>query len=704
MLCAAAACRRGPFVSRNAPVILIVVDTLRADHLPAYGYRGVATPSLDALAKDSLVFDNAVSHVPLTLASHATLMTGLLPFQNGVRDNLGYRLSPGHETLAALLKKRGFATGAAVSSVVLDRSTGMGAGFDFYDDQIELREAGEVLGRVQRPGPLTLKRLEDWMAKQTADKPLFAFLHIYEPHAPYEPPEPFRSVYRERPYDGEVAASDAVVGDFIAFLKKRGLYDGALVVFLSDHGEGLGEHGEDEHGIFLYRETTRVPLFVKLPGGGSAGRRVTSPAGISDVLPTILAVLGEKPSRAGGPGISLLALADAPSNRRIYSETVYPRFHFGWSDLASLTNERYQYIHAPRPELFDFLADPTEKENLAAGLPPAFRSMRAELVAMNRPMEAPGTADPEAVKKLASLGYIGAAAASADDKDLPDPKDKIRTVDLLKSAGSLLERHREDEAIVLLRTVAKENPRMIDTWEMLSRALRKAGRPAEAREALKEADRLSPATPQILLGLSGLSLETGDIQAAGFYAEAARVAGSRDAHGQLAEIALARGDLPAARREAEAARAERPSSPAPLLVLARIESKAGDFAAALADLDEAARLAGADGGQAPMNLQSARGDALAHLKREAEAEAAFQAEIQAYPDNLEAWQRLGLLYAAQGRTGELRSLLTKMTAQIPTRRAYEAAARVCEIVGDVEGSKRWKALASRASGGADPVF
>lgn len=256
-----------PVVTRLPSVVIISVDTLRADHLPAYGYKGVATPALDSLRRDAMLFENAYSHVPLTLPSHASLLTGLLPYQNGVRDNLGFRLDHSHPTLATLLKARGYATGAAVSSFALRREGGLAAGFDLYDDQFAQGSADE------RPGSETSAKLEAWSdSVAVRGKPLFLFLHIYEPHTPYSPPEPFRTQYASRPYDGEIAAADAAVGGFLDYLRRHSLYESSLIVFLSDHGEGLNDHGEEEHGVFLYREAIHVPMMVKLPGHRDTGR------------------------------------------------------------------------------------------------------------------------------------------------------------------------------------------------------------------------------------------------------------------------------------------------------------------------------------------------------------------------------------------------------------------------------------------------
>jgi choline-sulfatase len=695
LLLVAASCSRPASVFRGAPVVLICVDTLRADRLPAYGYGKVATPALDLLVHDSIVFDNAISHVPLTLPSHVSLFTGLLPFQHGVRDNLGFRVSTAHPTLGTILKKSGYSSGGAVSAVVLDHGSGVSQGFDYWEDAIEARDVAQAIGQVQRPGDETARLLEKWIAGQPEGGKFLAFLHLYEPHSPYDPPEPFRARYRSEPYDGEVAAADAVVGRFLDFLREKNLYDRSLIVFLSDHGEGLGDHGEDEHGILLYREEIRVPLFVKLPGAKLSGSRVTQPVQIADVLPTVLGALGEQ-SPEGLPGRSLLdfvggrgAAGATATARRIYSETLYPRYHFGWSDLASLTDDRYQYIHAPRAELYDWRADPSEKNDLAAGLPPAFRSMRAELVGMNRPLQSPGASDPETVKKLASLGYIGAAAPVSDEKDLPDPKDRLGTIDQLKDAARLVSEFRDGEAIALLSKLSRENPRMLDVWESLARVLRRSGRTRDALEALERADRLAPGTPQVMLGLAGLHREAGDFEGARKLALAAGEAGAPGFREELASIALATGDLSTARREAEAVLAANVEARAPRLLLARVALASGDVEGAFAQVDGAIRLDRQSGRTPAVGFRSMRGDLLARLGQEKEAEQDFRAEVASYPENLDGWARLALLSASQGRPGEPGGVLSEMTSRVPTARSYDTALRVCGILKDPVCARDW---------------
>lgn len=474
-------CARRAAPASGAPVVLISIDTLRADHLPAWGYRGVTTPAIEALARDSILFENAYAQAPLTLPSHATLFTGLLPTQHGVRDNVGFRLAADHRTIATELKDRGYATGAAVSTFALRRDRGLAAGFDLYDDDFGPGSLDE------RSGGETARKLEEF-AQSHPDKPLFLFLHLYEPHTPYAPPEPFRSAYASRPYDGEIAAADAAVGSFLAFLKQQRLYDRALVVLVSDHGEGLGDHGEDEHGVFLYRETLRVPLLVKLPGKRHAGRRVTAPVGLFDVFPTIAEAAGV-PAAAGRPGLALERFASdsAPAPRRIYSETLYPRLQLGWSDLAALTDDRWSYIEAPRPELYDLVADPAEKRDLAASLPPPLRSMRAELVGLMKRSAEPEKPSSEELEKLGSLGYIRVDPGAAAGKSLPDPKDRVRELRQYKELFDVFYSHRDAEAVTLSRAMLTENPQILSVWRILATSLDRQGRAAEAGVALASA-------------------------------------------------------------------------------------------------------------------------------------------------------------------------------------------------------------------------
>lgn len=488
-LLSATACGRSDRLHfRNAPVILICVDTLRADHLSAYGYQGVETPHFDALRRDSVLFRNAYAHVPLTLASHAALFTGLLPPQNGIRDNLGFELRPGVPTLASVLREAHYATGGAVSAEVLSRVSGIDRGFEFWDDAV-------VEGnRFEREGSRTANALLQWLERQS-DRPVFAFLHLFEPHAPYEPPEPYRSRYKLL-YDGEIARADEIVGLFLDRLKAKGLYDRALILFLSDHGEGLGDHGEREHGVLLYREAIHVPLFVKLPGSRRAGETIEYPVALTDVFPTVTRLVGVAPPAVlagrdlfGGPG----------PERRIYSETLYPRLRLGWSDLASLIDAHDHYIEAPRPELYDIVSDPGEKRNLAASLPPTFRTRRLELERLPRPFELPREMNSEQAHKLASLGYLTVLSPDAARRGLPDPKDQIGLLDAYHRFQELVERRDDAQLVPACRQFLARVPAALDIWRLLADALERQGKRAEAIAVLEEGLRASSQNTATLL-------------------------------------------------------------------------------------------------------------------------------------------------------------------------------------------------------------
>ena len=333
------------------PVILISIDTLRADHLPVYGYTKIRTPNIDALASGGIVFERAWSHAPQTLPAHASILSGQLPFETGVRDNIGFTVKPDQWLLQKALSGRGWPTGGFVSAFVLRAATGIGNGFDTYDSEMPPTSTERSIGQVQRSGEKTLALAESWVQARDRAKPFFLFFHIYEPHKPYAPPQRFASY---APYDGEVAYADEIVGRLFDRLRALDLYDRSTIVLLSDHGEGLGDHGEQEHGLFLYHETTRIPLIVKLPGR-HAGRRVAAPVQQIDVAPTILDLIGA-PANASLKGRSLRPLLDGTgtiADTGIYAEAFYSRYHFGWSELLSLTDERYRYVKAPKPELYD---------------------------------------------------------------------------------------------------------------------------------------------------------------------------------------------------------------------------------------------------------------------------------------------------------------------------------------------------------------
>ena len=354
--------RAAPAVRRSnvakPSVILITIDTLRADHVGCYGAQTVKTPTLDALAHDGVVFERAISQVPLTWPSHAVIMTGTYPFQNGVQDFTGQPLAPQFRSVAQAFKQAGYATGAVVSAFVLDRSWGLARGFDFYDDAFSAQTFEQKdIGLVDRRAGESVAHAIAWL-KKTPRRPFFLWLHLYDPHSPYDPPEPYRSEYRSHLYDGEIAYADHELGNLMAWLKQNHLYDSSLIVALSDHGESLGEHGEDEHGFFLYNATVHVPLIVKPPAGsGIPAARRPRARGNRGRGPDASATgrtegFGGCDSRAV-PVACVIRNQAQPPKDPAYSETFYPFSSFGWSPLHALESERFHFIEAPKPELYD---------------------------------------------------------------------------------------------------------------------------------------------------------------------------------------------------------------------------------------------------------------------------------------------------------------------------------------------------------------
>ena len=699
-----AGCRKGGGPSSEvfpgAPVVVISVDTLRSDHLPFYGYKGVETPALSALRADAILYERAYTHVPLTLPAHVSLFTGLLPDAHGVHDNLGYPLKPGIPTLAELLKKGGYRTGAAVSAYVLDGRSGLARGFDFYEDHVAPITSYVAPSLVQRHGFDTEALLERWVGSEAAG-PLFAFLHLYEPHTPYDPPEPFKSRYA-LPYDGEIAAADLVVGRFLSFLKEKGIYDRALVIFLSDHGESLGEHGEDEHGVFLYRSALQIPLLVKLPGRLHAGVSVADPVQLADVFTTI----GEATALPNFPriegNVSLVALAAGAKlpRRPIFAETFFPRIHFGWASLESVVDGTWHYIGAPRPEFYDLEKDPSEGVNLSDSKQGPLRAMKLELERRTARFEAPGAIGEEEKKKLASLGYLSTGSA-AGQTGLPDPKDEIGTVRLLREAVGAARSQRPAEALAFFEQLLARNPSMLDVWELYADALLSSGRPEEALAArMKTVELSSPTSTIPLLSVANLCLQIGRPDEALRNAQLALERGDLSAHEALARVYLVTGDLAMAEREAREglrqAKVERRS----LLALAHVEVLRNDPVKALSFLERNLAL-GSEG--VPMGVHFLKGDIFARQGRGTDALREFETEIRLFPSGTEARVGLVMVLGSTGRTQEAKRAVQEMIERVGTVEAHYRAYRALTFLKDRAGAERLRQDAIRLFPG-NPAF
>jgi arylsulfatase A-like enzyme len=415
-------------------VVVITLDTTRADHLGAYGFQSISTPNIDALAEQGVRFETALTAVPLTVPAHASLYTGRFPFHHGVRDNDSV-LSREETTLAEMLKQRGYQTGAFVGAYVLAASRGLNQGFDVYHD--DFGSAGQL------PGPGALRRTanavtDDAMAwiGHVGSRKFFAWLHFYDAHAPYQPVEPYQSMYATRPYDAQVAFMDAQIGRLMEFLRQHGVLERTVVVVIGDHGEGLGDHRENRHGVFVYDSVIRVPLIVCTPFSGLRGRIVDDVVRSVDMLPTLLDLIGaSSPAVDGTTLVPLMTGAVRSSDLEAYAESLYP-VRFGWSDLHALRVGHFKVIAAPRPELYDLQQDPFEDHNVFE----RDRAVADRMLARLREMESAGSEwshqshtsiDADTAAKLASLGYVSRSAvtSSGSRSELPDPKDAIEEIE-----------------------------------------------------------------------------------------------------------------------------------------------------------------------------------------------------------------------------------------------------------------------------------
>lgn len=698
-----AACRgRGPATFPEASVLLVSIDTLRADHLPAYGYASGSTPRLDALARDGILFEDVLSHCPLTLPAHASMFTGLLPPRHGVRDNAGFTLSAGRRPLAVRFHEKGMATGGAVSSYVLRRATGIADGFDVFDDAIA-QKGGASLGEQQRDGAVAVETVASWI-EGLGGRRFFAFVHLYEPHTPYTPPPAYQG--RGLPYDGEISYADELVGRLLDRLKAAGRLDGTVVAVTADHGEGLGDHGEKEHGFFVYREALRVPLFLRLPGRRAAGTRVKGLVAQVDVPATLLDLAGLDASGLDGVSQRAALASGRAAARSVYSESLFPLYHFGWSALYAASDDRLHFIDAPRPELFDVRADPGEKTNLAPERGPTVAAMRTFIdeKAQGRGAPAPAPVAADVRERLEALGYVGSAPPAPPASGVrADPKDMVATYEAYRDATGLAHAGRDAEAVPALQRVLARSPGMLDAREALGLSLFRLGRAAEAVSALEAVVEEDPRRASAHLVLARIHALAGRRALAEKHAAAAAAGDPGRAFEALAEALLAAGKLDDAAAFAGRAVAADPDRVAAHYVLGLAAQRRGNCTEALAAFDRAAAARARQPGLVVPGLDARRGDCLARLERSQEAEHAFQAEIAAQPRSAEGRIGLAILYRTQGRDQEARAALEGLIDPASRPDDYWTVVRTLAGLGDLPAARQWSAQAhSRFP--ADPRF
>jgi choline-sulfatase len=680
-VCSHFGCSTRPPAATHGPLVLISIDTLRADRLPAYGYAAGRTPAIDALARESVLFERAYTHSPQTLPAHVSILSGQLPQQHGVRDNVGFALSERVRLLPSWLRERGYATAGIVSSAVLREETGVAGGFDFFEGRMPPARGGAALDEAQRDGLESLAIARQWL-EQRSSAPWFLFLHLYEPHAPYQPPERYAGL---NAYDGEIAYADEIVGKLLDDLRVRAVYDSATILLLSDHGEGLGDHGEQEHGLFVYEEAVRVPLMIKLPRGHNAGSRVGALVQHVDLLPTVLDLAGVAvPSIL--PGRSLRPLLEGRSEpwteRSIYSEALFGRYHFGWSEILALTDSRYRFIQAPRPELYDLQVDPHERQNLVDARRQTALAMGNALsrIAGGAAVETPRPLAPEIQDRLASLGYIGPQSGMQNRRVTDrraDPKDKVHVLTRYRRAMTQVATGQLSEAITLLRQLADEEPGMSDVWLSIGRLLLRQGHTSAAVDAFRRYVRHQPSSVAGLLEISAGLLALERFREAAAHAEAAaKVAIERTdrlaAQEMLVRIALARRDAAEARSHAAVAAAIDPAFPLSEYVEGRLAYDAGRFEQAVVIFQRGLEASRRHTLQV-RGLHLYAGDTLAHLERFAEAEREFREEIRLFPESTFAYLSLANLYQVFGRTEEAEQVLGAMLRAVPSADAHAAA-------------------------------
>jgi arylsulfatase A-like enzyme/tetratricopeptide (TPR) repeat protein len=579
-------------------VFLITIDTLRADHVHCYGYERIKTPALDALAKDGILFAEAFTPSPITNTSHTSILTGLLPSTHGVTD-FGVPLAGKNQTLAELLKKQGYETAAFIGSVVLDSkefAPGLDRGFNFYDNFPRPARTKSRWGRLERRGEDVVQHADAWLTVHRAS-PRFVWIHLYDPHDPYEPPSPYSEIYKERPYDGEIAYADSVLAGFVSFLKKHSWYDGSIIVVVGDHGEGLGEHHEKTHGIFLYDSTTHVPLIIKLPAERNAGTVVKLQVRTLDILPTVLDMLHvSPPTRLDGESLRTYWSTAQDNGRIVVGETDYP-LRFGWAPLRSIRTDGLKFIEAPRPELYDLNRDPREEVNNYAPWDASVQKFRIMLSdrrgKASRYSPSTRSIPQSTIDELKALGYLTRADAEsstdlAEPSLLPDPKDKVEEQNLLHDAMIASEDGRFSEARAAFEKVVDIDPQSAVALGQLGqlelgmkdypkathhlslarqlhptdstvafdegRAKEASGDLAGAKEALEASLALNPTQLDARLLIGNVDLKLKDLKGAEDQFEAALLLQPENMEGQLgkAKVQLASGKFHEAAKQLEA--------------------------------------------------------------------------------------------------------------------------------------------------------
>jgi arylsulfatase A-like enzyme/Flp pilus assembly protein TadD len=691
-------------------LILISVDTLRPDHLACYGRSGIETPNIDRLAIEGVRFTDAMSAVPLTLPSHATMLTGLYPPSHGIRDNAFMALPEDITTLAEVLKEEGYSTHAVVGAFVLDSRYGLDQGFDYYDDDLSGGRRPLEFGYAEISADAVTDKVTAWL--EGTRQPFFAFIHYYDPHTTYAPPEPYATIYAATPYDGEIAYTDQAIGRLIDFLDDAGLLDRTLIVLVSDHGEGLGQHDEPTHGVLVYESTLRVPLIVRPPEASDLrktlvpGSTVASPVSLVDIFPSVLDMLGFGGKRTTDGTSFFKALGREPGEARIrYFESLYPRIAYRWSPLRGLCEGRRKYILAPEEELYDLAGDPEELHNLARDETETTRRMRDRLVALagsleNRPAAPHTRPTEEEIRKLRALGYVGGGTAEVPavlDTGGPDPKRIITEFSKYMGTGedayaagdfaaalesftklveldphnpqarvfrarTLMNLGRIDEAAAEYLRVTEIDPTNSTPYFHLGNMAQDLGRLDDALTYYGKALDLTPGSPEALANIGSILFEKG------LSDSAERVLGralKHDPQNRIATLNLglvysARGARDEALKAFHKSIALDPGSVKAMVNIAAIYVSEGQVDSTIKYLEKAR---GVDPTSA--SVLANLGNAYRQKGLTAKAGACYEAALAADPTDVISLFGLAAVRAGQGKTEEARRLLTRLLAIQP---------------------------------------
>ena len=682
--CVFSSCGRARGPDRAERIILVTIDTLRADRLGCYGARRPATPALDALARESILYEDVTAPAPITLVSHSTILTGLNPPAHGVRANGSFRLPAAVMTLPAFLKAEGFATAAFVGSFVLNREFGLDRGFDLYDDAMPPRPGSRKLLFDERPAEEVLGRARAWLSSRTREK-FFLWIHLFDPHAPYRPPAPFDRSYADDPYAGEVAYVDAELGKFFAGIREMGIYDGALIVVTADHGESLGEHGEKTHGLFVYQSTLHVPLIVRPPGGEPSPVRVGSPVGLVDIAPSVLAAAGlAPPAPMEGrllprfPAGSRTAVVDSGREpggapRGIYFENLMPFHYFGWAAERGLRAGSRKLIRGVASELYDLGSDAGETNDLAAREPGEVTRLQTRLEETGVASEALAPADAanaglsgESLMRLRALGYVGVSGARRRPAwgEGPDPRRMLAYFDAIDTAQQSMTEGRSDEAVAQLEKLVRDGPPSVAALNLLGQERMARGEIDAAMKTLVAARSLDPGDYEIRRRIAEVLYAKGDFQGALAEGLAAVRLNDRNAEGRsICGAALARlgrhDEAIAMFREAVAGR---PKEPALHFNLGLALDRAGRGPEAEQEYRRAVDLdPGAVGARMALaKILLGRGDVAAALEQTAAAG-------RIAPDDPDVLEQLGIALARSGDSAGALDRFDRLAALDPGR-------------------------------------